>query len=509
MDTTATYEPLGPAPVGGSVEVSFSCPVCRGRIHASAHAQTTEMPCPHCGALIATPSLSIGAGMELDDFRLIQRIGRGSMGEVYLADQLSLSRRVAVKILAPGLTSSPDQVRRFRAEIHGLARLQHPNIVSAFYAGACGDVHYLAMTYVDGENLHAYSERRGPLPEDEALSVVYNVALALRYAWEEHGFIHRDIKPANIMIDGNGQVKLTDLGISKFVYEETSATYGHRIFGTPHYMSPEQARGELDLDFRSDMYSLGATLYHLLAGHPPFDGLEVDQIIHCQIRERPTPVRWIRPDLSDACGALLDRLLSKHAGDRFDSWDALLHAVTEALENLPTRYPAARAYDTQTVWLDRTYRRKRFISRLAIISLLLLLIGGSLWIWNARVHWRLNRSPPGLEALISGGDGRSGLDLRTPLATGWAHLETLYRRMYLNRAERVRQQRVREVLDHLDRQARAYLLQGLPDHAAAVYIDYNGPWAEESRKQRLERAEIYARRGLAGPPLPETFTPRD
>ncbi len=483
---------------------TFPCPVCEKPIRRAAYPSTREFPCPHCDSLVATPSLGIGAGTVLDDFTLIRRIGHGSMGEVYLAFQRSLSRNVAIKLLSPALTAVPEQIERFRAEVQYLARLRHPNIVTAFYAGSFKETHYLAMTYVDGESLQHYSDRIGPLPEEEALSVEFHVALALRYAWEEHGFLHRDIKPANIMLDENGEIRLTDLGISKFVYEETSEAHGHRILGTPHYMSPEQARGELHIDFRSDMYSLGATFYHLLAGHPPFDGQSIKTVIKCQIRETPPAIHTLRPDCSRASVKILNRLLSKNPNDRYDSWDALLHAVAHALKKESGYDLAAIQKFSDEAIAPTTNRHKRRSTFRITLLLAGIALAGMAWWYVSEDKQTAEPSTALMADTSTDGDSvpEVGPALNTHIHRGVEYLENLYRNMADARAERVRQDRVAEVLDHLDQKARTYLLAGLPDHAAAVYIDYAGPWAEESWAERHERAEIFARRGLMGPPAP-------
>ena len=513
MDTTRTH--YGPAddhgdgdtsrertgsPVTPEMRISFDCPACGGRIETDASPSSVEFPCPHCGSLIMTPAIGFGAGMLLDDFKLIRRIGQGAMGEVYLALQQSLSRHVAVKILAPGMTSSPEQIERFHREVQNLARLHHPHIVSAFYAGVRDDIHYLAMTYVDGRNLHTHIRETGSLPEEEALSVIYKVADALRYAWEEFGFIHRDIKPANIMIDQDGEVKLTDLGLSKFVYEESSATHGHRIFGTPHYMSPEQARGDLDLDFRSDMYSLGASFYHMLAGHPPFDGEDAHTVLERQRTDAPPPIHDMCPSLSEGSASILQRLLAKSPNERYDSWDDLLRAVTESLAQLPE-------HDESPKWRDRSQgagrgkagrrrKRTRFLTALALF--IAALLGWAAWEYKGsapedpslpdfaqQALERARTSPEHLDAAIE--------KLREQVGRAAGATEEAYLRWSKLRLERERQQRIAEVLEHLDERARAYLHAGLPDYAAEVYLEYDGPWAEESLEARLERAAAYER----------------
>lgn len=436
----------------------------------------------------------LAPGLVMDDFMLLNRIGEGAMGAVFVAQQQSLGRRVAVKVLAPGMTSSAEQIQRFRREIQNLARLQHPNIVTAFYAGVNETLHYVAMTYVEGEDLHHRLQRRGPLSEVEALSVLYKVGDALRYAWEAHGLIHRDIKPANIMLDATGDVKLTDLGISRLVYEEDVEAQVSHIFGTPHYMSPEQVRGELDLDFRSDMYALGMTFYHMCCGYPPFDSDDVEYILECQRSSPLPPIEEDAPQLSLRSRQILQRLTAKHPGDRYDSWDALLTAVQTALDAQP---PVLLKMDSQSVAAidrPRPSTRRAWARRWGglVLGVAVLGVGGEALrqpdeAWTAA--WR-----------------RYGVQARTHLAQAISHgVENTtsglqHSRVWLaarldhwqaQRRTKMEQQRVAEVIAHLDARAQEYLQAGQPERAAAVYTEYDGPWAEASFAVRRERAEAF------------------
>jgi serine/threonine-protein kinase len=242
------------------------------------------------------------------------------MGEVWLARQTAMDRFVALKLLSREFTLDSSFVDRFMKEVKISAKMDHPNIVTAFDAGRHGDIHYLAMSYVDGRTLEDMLEENGVLPERDALEIIRDVARALRYAWEEFEIIHRDIKPANIMIDRKGVAKLMDMGISKSVGEEASLTMTGTIIGTPYYMSPEQGMGERDLDFRSDIYSLGATLYHLVTGTVPFDAGNALGIVSKHITE-PLPSPLDRnADLSEGCVALLVKMMEKDRSERHSSW---------------------------------------------------------------------------------------------------------------------------------------------------------------------------------------------
>lgn len=467
--------------------IGFDCPVCEVHLEVEASPSAFECTCPSCGSLVMTPAEGIGPGTRLDDFFLIRQLGRGAMGEVYLAEQRSLSREVAVKILSPAWTSTTEQVTRFRHEVRTLARLQHPNIVTAFYAGQAHGLLYLAMHYVRGGTLHDRVRDKGPMSEEESLSVVYKVADALRHAWNEHGLIHRDIKPANIMIDHDGEIQLTDLGISKYVYEDASATHGHRVFGTPHYMSPEQARGELRLDFRTDQYSLGVTLYHLLAGRPPFDASQVNEVMRLQCETSPVSIRTVRPELSGACVRCLERLMAKRKEDRFSSWEELMATVSAALE----------APSTRSVLIEpsRPSGRRRG-RRIGWVFALLIAIAGATYVYRTTQDPSDRRPlPPRVQQIVD--SARATPDvlaeamavLQEQIGRAGDAAEAARLRFGMQRLHRERDVRVKEVMNHLDHQAQPFIQAGQAKQAAEVYLRYDGPWSVESEAQRMERAE--------------------
>ena len=280
------------------------------------------------------------AGREIAGFELGPLIGSGSMGRVYLATQLSMQREVALKILPIDLVShDEDAVDSFMNEIRLLAQLDHPNIVRAIEAGQEDDVYYLAMTYVNGETLSQRQLREPEIPEQDALRCAAKVAKALEYAWERFELLHRDVKPANIMVDKSGEVKLMDLGIAKVASRDEEAT--NMVLGTPYYMSPEQAMGHTDLDHRSDQYSLGATLFHLVTGQPPFEGKDAHEIMIKHVNQAlPRPDK-INPKVSEATCKLIRRLMAKRPERRFPDWKQVSRAM-EKVAKIQKRRPKAR-----------------------------------------------------------------------------------------------------------------------------------------------------------------------
>ena len=222
-----------------------------------------------------------GLPERMGDFEVQSRIGKGGMGRVYLARQVSLDRTVALKVLSEELCEDRNLVARLRREAKATARINHPNVVQAVAAGDCDGLYYFVMEYVKGQTLEDRLRKHGGRLEPmAALGIVLQVAKGLAEA-HDHEILHRDIKPANILISESGQVKVADLGLAKPLGDDglSMRTESGVVMGTPCYMSPEQAAGSGEVDRRSDIYSLGATLYHVLTGHPPYEAASGHQIL--------------------------------------------------------------------------------------------------------------------------------------------------------------------------------------------------------------------------------------
>src|SRR5262249_18927687 len=211
-------------------------------------------------------------GQTLGDFRLLRRLGQGGMGQVYLAEQVSLKRKVALKTLRPDLAANTTSLQRFKKEAEAVARATHANIVQVYFIGEKDGLHYMALEYVEGKNLREYLERKGPPEVLQSLSIMRQVAAALQRA-SELGLVHRDIKPENILLTKKGEVKVADFGLSRCFGDKQALnlTQSGVAMGTPLYMAPEQVEGKA-VDPRTDIYSFGVTSYHMLTGQPPFRG---------------------------------------------------------------------------------------------------------------------------------------------------------------------------------------------------------------------------------------------
>lgn len=259
---------------------------------------------------------------RIGPYEILRRLGRGGMGEVYEAFQPSLRRRVALKVLPEFRATDHETLERFRREMESIGRLNHPNIVQAYDAGETDQTPYLVMELVVGDDAEHLAQKLGPLPVADACEIVRQAALGLQHA-HEHGLVHRDVKPSNMLVSRDG-VKLADLGMARlWAGEEASGgvlTHSGVIFGTPDYMAPEQAESTHDVDIRADLYSLGCTLYRLLAGRPPFALPEYGSVIKKLMAHVKTPVPPLERERSGLPAELLGivaRLLEKDPADRY------------------------------------------------------------------------------------------------------------------------------------------------------------------------------------------------
>jgi len=321
------------------------------------------------------------APQRIGGYRIERLIGKGGMGAVYLAVQESLRRPVALKVLAPKLAADRDFVHRFQAEARAAAALSHPNVVVVYDVGEENGQHYLSMEFMAGGSLEQKLTASGPLPWKAVLGVLSDAAAGLSYA-ESRGIVHRDIKPANLMYSGTGTVKIADLGLATTLEQEASeAVDGRRVFGTPHFISPEQARGEA-VDHRSDLYSLGATAYRLLSGRTPFEGASTREILRALQNDAPRPLKELVPDVPPELDAVIARLMQKTPALRFPTAENLRREC-ERLRLVAEHGP--------TLEVQRGSRSQRWLG----LVLLVVVLGAS-------AGWYLLNRAPAPEAAGSG-----------------------------------------------------------------------------------------------------------
>jgi hypothetical protein len=272
------------------------------------------------------------AGKKLGGYEIIEQIGRGAMGTVFKARQLSVDRIVALKVLPPRLTKDPAFVDRFLRESRAAAKLNHPNVVQAIDAGQAGGYYFFAMEYVDGPGIDKVLARSGRLPEQRALEIIRDISHALNYAHTNAQLIHRDIKPSNILLTQDGMAKLADLGLAREMADaDSSLTKAGVAMGTPNYISPEQVRGDRDLDGRADIYALAATLFHLVTGKPPYEGGTATEVMASHLHKPIPSARQINPKVSTGTAELIRRGMAKQRERRYPTMRAFLDAVETIL----------------------------------------------------------------------------------------------------------------------------------------------------------------------------------
>lgn len=288
-------------------------------------------------------------GFVLGRYRLLSLLGTGEMSAVYLAEHVMMERRCAIKVLPANKVQDTSYLGRFHREARAVAALNHPNIVKAFDVDkqieGGSEIHFLIMEYVEGKNLGKLVLEKGPLEYADAVDYIRQGAEGLHHA-HQAGLVHRDIKPENLLIDTGGVVKLLDLGLAKFfnVTDEESLTIKHdeKVLGTADFLAPEQAIDSHKVDLRADIYSLGCTLYFALTGHPPFtDGSLVQRLLAHQTRKPPS-IRYDRPDAPEDLVALLDKMMAKRPGDRYQTAAEAAEALSRWLvHNAPLAWRQA------------------------------------------------------------------------------------------------------------------------------------------------------------------------
>jgi eukaryotic-like serine/threonine-protein kinase len=264
------------------------------------------------------------SGQKIPGYKILGKLGAGAMATVFKAKQLSLDRDVAIKVLPRKFTQNPQFIERFYAEGRAAAQLNHPNIVQAYDVGKAGEYHYFVMEYVDGRTVFDDITKHKRYSEAEAIDIVIQTAEALQHA-HERGLIHRDVKPKNIMMNREGVAKLADMGLARAISDKEAAeAEAGKAFGTPYYISPEQIRGEVNIGPPADIYSLGATLYHMVTGNVPFDGKNPSAVMHKHLKAELVAPDHVNPKLSAGISEVIEMMMAKDPRRRYQSCKDLL-----------------------------------------------------------------------------------------------------------------------------------------------------------------------------------------
>jgi len=361
------------------MSVGKKCPTCQSELTGEA----VDGLCLKCLGRLAFFSESTGL-LRLGDYELLEEIARGGMGVVYRARQMSLNRIVALKVILQGPFSSRDFVQRFQQEAHAVAALRHPNIVTVYEVGEQEGSHFLALEFVEGGNL-ADLVRERPLPARRAAGYLQIIAQAVEHA-HQRGVLHRDLKPSNILLDVFDQPRVTDFGLAKLASQDTSLTITGQVLGSPNYMPPEQAAGKFaDTTPAADVYSLGAILYELLTGRPPFQG-ETLQAILTQVQEAaPVAPRHLIPGIPADLQTICLKCLQKDPGRRYPTAQALAEDLGRFLDHQPIR--ARPVPMLERIWLWSCRRPLLAALSGALFLAVGLGVAGILWEWRqAELH---------------------------------------------------------------------------------------------------------------------------
>ncbi|RME04981.1 MAG: serine/threonine protein kinase [Planctomycetota bacterium] len=300
--------------------------------------------CPQCQKLYSqykskrkSPSSSTIPTLKIPGYRIQKKIGSGAMGSVYLAQQLSLKRPVALKILNDTLCQDARIVKRFLSEARALGKMKHPNLVQVYDVFFTQGLFFYVMEFVNGPSLKDILKKKQKLPPKKALQIIQQIAKALTHL-QKHNIVHRDIKPGNILLDEDGTCKLADLGLAKIRWEnqQNDQTAEHHIIGTPHYMAPEQVENSKNVDTRADIYALGATFYHLLTGHTLYQAKSQYEILAKILQEEPQFIPGRDDHVPENLQQIVLKMLAFHPEDRYQTPEELLVELN-SLQHTPQK----------------------------------------------------------------------------------------------------------------------------------------------------------------------------
>jgi serine/threonine protein kinase len=395
----------------GKVPDSINCHACGAILDLTGQTGFTHVECKHCGALSVVP-------LQFGDFLLLNAIGIGGMGTVYKAIDLPLNRYLALKILRKKLSTNPSFIGSFSEEARAAASVNHPNVAQVYAFGEFDNQYYLSMELCGRGSLDDRITKLGRLPEAEVLSIGRQIASALLCAWQR-GLLHRDVKPGNILFNEDGIPKIVDFGLARGHGHDAEDDKGRapdQIWGTPYYIAPEKLRGRSE-DLRSDIYSLGATLFHALAGRPPFEADTAGEVVSKHTAQPALSLKTYAPDLNERTIQVVARMLARDPTERYGTYEELIQDLIEAEDELKASPRVVVA------------PKEKRLSIVPLTGILVVLVVGvaTIWlVWEKRMshaqrhkssvpstaHMPLTGTPP---QEISGAVTNTGLSVPKPL----------------------------------------------------------------------------------------------
>jgi serine/threonine protein kinase len=360
--------------------------------------------CPKCGNLIDVTGLDAGDGItcpycanqfpitrQFGNFLLERQVGVGGMGAVYLGKDITLNRTVAVKVLKPDLVADQKFLATFLREAEITASLNHPNIVQVYAFGQHDGVYYMVVEYISGGTLDDKIAERGQITELEGIEIGIAVARGLECALQRGGLIHRDIKPGNILFNANNTPKVVDFGLSLSI--DTTYHFDGEIWGTPYYVAPEKLEREKET-FQSDLYSLGATLFHAMSGRPPYEGEDPNSVAMMHLSGSVISLKAFAPDISDQTAFAVSKAMARYPEDRYESYAAFIEQLEDAKRRITD--PNFREKQKEEVEIIDASGGAKYKTLLIIgmVVILVVIVGLLIWKGPSLLHLQQNNSQP-------------------------------------------------------------------------------------------------------------------
>ncbi len=493
--------------------VPYDCPSCGETIKGELTKETTDADCPKCGKSSRIPMGWVEPGITLGNgYRIEKKLDEDSHAKLFLACQEAMDRMVVLKILPPEVAANVEEFDRFQREIKLAANIAHPNILSAYGAGEDNGIYFLIRQHKEGQTLEEYCRQNESMPEKELLTKMIPIAEALKHAWDEKRILHRNLKPENILLAEDGTF-LSDLGIAKSMEKsDMEITRVGFTVGTPEYMSPEQVRGDTDLDCRSDIYSFCTVLYRALTGVVPFEDKSPMVVMQKQLNDVPIPAQFKNNSISTECSSMLDKGLAKDREDRQADWDELIKQMKKIVRGEQPRRkdpkkatakprkvpqkkkkrPAARQgvnrQEVERIAEEMYGYKKNRVLLYLVATLLPILLFGLGYMMYQKKKDREQRVEVLFQEVTSNRESEK-FDTALKKLEEIQRLAPINSPPYTKAAKLMNEVQIERVMWLLNEQSQQRMRTQGYNAAISVYTDYNGPYAGETAKLRRKAAD--------------------